>query len=272
MRQRRAELTLVLGALAGVWAPLAQMGCGDPDPPVYIPERWLADYVSTLCAPSFDCRGAAREFAGFGSDECHAMVEAWVSDARAHAGDVIYSQSCAEALYTRMVDFSFQEEASSTDAATALGWISCEEECQIYYGTAAIGEPCERFGRRMSTCAAELMCAFDGRCYDPCDQPLVIPLGGTCSYASGVLHAKCDAGLVCDPVSGVCATPPSPGVMCDPDAPNCSPSEGCSHHTETCEPRGPLGSQCDYHEDCESAVCREVCESEDPYQCDHPWF
>jgi hypothetical protein len=200
------------------------------------------------------------------------MIETWVSDAQASKSEPVYSQQCAEGLRARMIDFQNGDDDCSTDPELALAWISCEDECQIYSGTAAIGEPCERFGRRMSTCAAELTCAFDGRCYEPCDQPLVIPEGGTCSYAEGVLEAKCDAGLACDPVSGVCVVEPSAGVMCDPDVPLCSPSEGCSHHTETCEPRRPLGSPCDYHDDCESAVCQEVCEPEDPYQCDHPWF
>ncbi len=142
----------------------------------------------------------------------------------------------------------------------------------MYYGTAAIGEPCERFGRRMSTCAAELTCAFDGRCYEPCDQPLVIPAGGTCSYAAGVLEAKCDAGLVCDPVDGTCIAAPTIGAMCDPEAPLCLPEETCSAGIETCEPRDPEGTPCDAHEDCLSSVCQTVCLSEDPYQCEHPWF
>ncbi len=238
----------------------------------YVPESDLVNWLGYTCAAPCDCRGAAQEFAGFGSPECEAQIEGWVGDAQSSAADVFYSQKCAERLIERIFEFDNSEDACATEPEVVLEWLSCEDECQIYYGTAAVGEPCERFGRRMSTCAADLTCAFDGRCYEPCDQPLVIPAGGTCSYAAGVLEAKCDAVLACDPVGGTCVEQPSSGVPCDPETPLCLPEEGCSEDTAMCEPRMPLDAPCDAHQDCESSVCQQTCQPAAPYQCDHPWF
>ncbi len=253
-------------------ALIALLGCHPFDPfAVILPEDALDDHLLQICFlqeghPDCPCRGQAETYPTEGNWECELMVRGWISAAGRSA--LTYGQECAE----RLVEFEISTAPCLTDASEALSWVTCEDECQIYFGTAAVGESCERFGRRMSTCAADLVCGFDDRCYAPCDRPLEIPAGGACSYASGLLQEQCAPGLLCDPGTGACVVEPLPEASCDPEAPLCIPVDWCDPDTTTCTPRLPLASPCQTHDQCTSLVCDEICEPPDQYKCDHPWF
>ncbi len=198
------------------------------------------------------------------------MTDGWLGPAR--AAGLTYAKSCIDGLLERAQEFDIASDACSPDASDFLFWLPCEDECQIYFGTATIGEQCERFGRRMSTCAADLACGFDDICHAPCDLPQVIPEGGPCGYAVGLVQEHCSDGLVCDEATATCVVPTSTGAPCNPAAPVCGPADGCRSAMMTCEPRRALGAGCGAHDECISGVCDGQCKPPDPFPCGHQYF
>lgn len=245
--------------------------CGFEDPAVDIDEADAPFYVALWCdvgtaAYGCECIGKYRPF-----EMCETLANHWVADALANG--LTYDQTCMNHLWQTNLDFERAHRGvCSATAADNLAWLACEQECQIYHGEGALGEACERFGRRMSTCRGDLVCGFDDVCHAPCSRPLEVPEGGPCGYALGLLHESCAAGFTCHPVDAVCVPTLAPGASCDPVAPLCAPAELCPPGTGVCEPLRALGEPCDEHEQCASLVCDDVCAPPDVYRCAHPWF
>lgn len=247
------------------------LACRFQEPPVSIDEIDLALNLHGSCVSDTPIGGCPCLGAVASEDGCGVLVDGWIDPAR--AAGLTYSKACVDGLFERLSDFERGEwDQCSSDRAHNLSWLACEDECQIYHGTATVDEPCERFGRRMSTCAAELACGFDNRCHAPCDLPLEIPEGSACGYRVGLLHEQCTDGLVCDAATSTCVIAPMTGASCEPDSPVCASPDGCAPETMTCAPRQPVGAACTAEQDCVSSVCDVTCLEPDPYRCGNQYF
>jgi len=242
----------------------------------HIPELGLPNVLTSVCPGSLSgaecpCRGAATPDTYRGDRECESAVPHWID--AAEQGELQYSSRCIEFLLDiGLVSPQAYSLSCTMDATSSRAWLACEDECQIYFGSGKEGDSCERVGRRMSTCAADLACGYDGRCYSPCDRPLLVPEGGACGYPVGLLQEECEPGLQCDPAIGSCVPAPAPGAACDADVPLCVPGEWCSATSGLCMPTVTDGGQCERHDECFSRVCAGTCQPADPHRCDHPWF
>jgi len=211
------------------------------------------------------CRGATKS-----AEMCVALVDNWLASVR--TADLSYQSNCVDTMICAHADFVLNNtDRCSSDRDEQLSWLTCQDECQIYAGSATEGEACERLGRRMSTCAANLACGSDDRCHRPCDLPLEIPEGGPCGIREGLIHEQCTAGTVCIGDPGVCVRSAPSGSVCDPAMATCAPTDACFEATAICEPRLAEGDPCTRHEECASEVCVEVCLPPDPFRCGNFW-
>lgn len=216
------------------------------------------------------CRGPAEPDTYARNRACEEAIPMWL-DASVSAG-LEYSDECADRILPLGLNSPEAAELEcSADPDASRAWLDCEDECQIYFGIGQLGDACETTGRRMSTCAMELSCGYDGRCHRPCERPLEIPEGGRCGYVAGMLQERCADGLQCDP-QGVCVAEPSAGVTCEPGAPFCRPGEWCPEATMQCAPTVDVGVACGSHAECTTGVCAGTCQTADPVRCDQPWF
>lgn len=233
-----------------------------------VEEPDLADFLAKLCMAEtvmmvFDCvcQGSILT-----REQCQANTDSWVASAREL--QLEYDSSCMLSLDRRYLDFvSDSANPCSLERADELAWVSCEHECQVYFGTVVEGERCERAGRRMSTCEQGLACGADGRCYRPCDVPLAIPEGGACGYTLGLRDEACASPTVCSGDPGTCVVPAVSGDACDPMAPTCDGDDACFADSNTCAPKLELGEPCVEHVECASGVCVDGCQPPDPYRC-----
>jgi hypothetical protein len=145
-------------------------------------------------------------------------------------------------------------------------WLSCEEDCQYFFGDQPEGAACEAVGHRMSDCEEGLICAPDRRCHQPCDYSFIAPLGGWCGPARGMWFVTCDAGLRCGP-EGTCQPAAAIGESCV-DNFGCAIGGWCDTETNLCTSVGADGTPCVTDDQCESMVCVEGrCLEEEPFVC-----
>lgn len=257
---------------------LALCGCRD-EPPPSLAESALEWTLATTCPGTASvtdecrCRGVnAMAEMNLGASICETAIDYWLHDSR--YAELIYDGVCAAAVLKRNSAYIETEAFACSVDAPPEPLLDCDDECQIYFGTAQVGEACERFGARMSTCAADLVCGIDALCHEPCDRPLEIPIGGDCGEFLGALvDEHCAPGSVCDPATSECTVPLAAGERCGDDLPPCPPDHSCVQPTATCEPQAAIGGACGRHYDCASHVCKDgACAEPDPWSCDHPWF
>lgn len=243
------------------------VGCRWDDTGAFVPENEVAVRLEFTCeSGTCRCNGAVLDLG-----VCSEFTSQWID--AAHASGLVYQRACTEKLFELAYGhFGSEEDPCAPDAAT-YAWASCENECQVFSGTSALGEPCTSVGRRMSNCAPELLCAVDGLCHEPCDRPMTIPEGRPCGYfANGYLDETCALGFVCDPATSVCVAASSPGTPCEPAASTCSTDAWCDPIGGQCVAKLPDAAPCDDHDQCVSQVCDGVCLTRDPYLCLHPYF
>lgn len=234
-----------------------------------VPEEAVAEALASACEQSVacPCNGEALEVFG----PCSKSFSAWAVEARARG--LVYQRGCTEKLLDLAYGHFGPDGVPCSPEPAAYQWASCEDECQVFAGAGGVGEPCENVGRRMSTCAPELLCGVDGLCHEPCDRPFVIQEGRPCGYfANGYLEENCAAGLVCDPATTLCIAATALGQACEPAASTCSPDAWCEPNDKQCVTRLPKGAPCTEHDGCESQVCDQVCLAPDAHVCLHPYF
>jgi hypothetical protein len=259
---------------------VAVVGCRDePEPAPSLAEWALEGTLAATCPGTVTatdecpCRGVnAMAQTNLGGSECENAIDYWLHDSLSVG--LTYDGECAAAVLERNSDYVDSEQLSCSIDPPSEPLVACEDECQIYFGDAALGDACTRFGPRMSTCEADLVCGVDGTCHAPCERPLEIPKGGRCSQFLGALvDEACIEGTVCSPETSTCEVPLALGETCDHSTAPCPKDHYCGGPEYVCRPRGALGEPCDRHFDCLSYVCiDDVCAAPDPWSCDNRWF
>ena len=216
-------------------------GCGElVDKPLEdiapVPESDVESViVSELCARFDECECAAARYglAGASCDEAATqLVKSWVGGARG----LEYDGRCmAKSPWTDCLGLRQDENR-------------CSRQCQIYSGSASIGEQCERFGPYMSSCQSGLFCDVDGVCRDECDALKAGLAGHRCGSSKGD-HTECAAGLVCE--GGQCVDAAQLGSSCGPQP--CEAGTWCSEGE--CVASFPPGAMCPLTPDCEGDQC-----------------
>ena len=178
-------------------------------------------------------------------DQCMMLIsqaETWV--ARTHELGLDYDGDCALKLYY----YGEGPYECSVFEQNEHYW-ACDQVCALYYGSAALGEPCELVGLHMSTCTKDLVCGPDERCHAPCDAPELALVGQRCGAALGL---PCAMGLACA-ASGRCVDVMPLGSACDFEQP-CDVDAWCGA-SSLCEARVEDGQACEVHEQCLSQLC-----------------
>lgn len=250
------------GAVA-VFALLSGDGC-DCEPalgPNTFAERDAALYFTeAVCNPFFGC--ACDPSTSLFADDSACRVafmptaESWVS--RARELGLTWDQACADQLFGPLPDGD-----GYCGMANNGYWLSCNEECQIYFGSAGLDEPCEVVGRRVSTCSQGLACGTSGRCVSPCDASGVAQESDSCGYDLG--HTvDCGPGLAC--IAGTCIIGATENEPCSDSAP-CEDALWCE--SGTCAQRGGEGAACSESAACLSRACVEqVCTASQGRVCE----
>lgn len=260
-------------------AALLLAGCKDEAAPSQLPEQFLVSALLSTCpgaasvSDECPCRGVnAMAAESYGTTVCENAIEYGLVDSRELG--LTYDGACASRLLELNAEHVGTTEVACSTTPSIEPWLACDDECQIFYGDGNEGDVCSRLGRRMSTCASDLVCGIDDVCHGPCDKPLEIPVGGPCGYFhDGVLDEQCAAGLVCAADTRTCEVPLSPGERCGDERPPCPTDHHCVLPTSTCEPRIAQGGACERHYDCVTLVCIDgVCAAPDPWSCEHPWY
>lgn len=268
--QARRPLVARRSRLVWLAAVLQLSACRYDDGLAPVPEEEVTKFLGDLCQtfPTYslddgcECRGPSLDVLS-----CGDLAESMTSAARGL--ELTYDIDCFGHIEDLDLDhiLSGTYDQCTTDREVHVTWVSCEQECQVYFGDAEAGEPCERAGRRMSTCAQGLVCGADDVCHAPCDAPLEIPIGAACGYRAGFQREGCAAGLVCSADPGTCVVAPATGTACDPTAPVCAQTDGCFADTSMCTPRLAMGEPCSAHGECVTNVCDQTCLPPDSYAC-----
>lgn len=120
--------------------------------------------------------------------------------------------------------------------------------CQLLYGTASAGEPCES----TFDCARGHSCDYQAsRCVE---RRSGIALGGACSE-----HERCADGTYCEQASGTCQKTLPLGAQCS-GWDECGPFHFCDE-SRRCRSYSPHGDACDRNTPCMGACEDGVCEA-----------
>lgn len=156
--------------------------------------------------------------------------------------------------FERGVDAAVAAGLTFDEACALTGTtFGCHVDCQMFFGTGTIGDPCEAFGRQMSDCEQGLVCGVDRRCHVPCDEPQIALEGDYCGPSRGVWEGSCAAGFACGN-SGTCETAAGLGAPCDA-ATLCAVGSWCADSICVAQVMG--GEACDTHESCLSRLCSD---------------
>ena len=159
-----------------------------------------------------------------------------------------------------------QATSGVKDFATQCGdgsLVTCEQECQIFFGERELGESCDAIGRRISTCQQDLACGPDGLCHEFCDVPTVATEGQFCGHELGLFAVRCADGLAC--VGNRCVGGVQPGEPCEDERP-CADSSYCGDGT--CSTKLAAGESCSADFACLSGVCEDQrCFDDQPVAC-----
>lgn len=247
-------------AWATLAAVLALASCefGMFPPHIIDPRDTAVEMRSMLCGPLDGC--IDPPFPDF--KDCSATVRPYLDTSMQAAidADLTFSRSCLEAAKAA----AFSDDPMSPNAASGT-WLSCDDDCQFFYGDQPEGAPCESYGHRMSDCGPDLVCAPDRTCHAPCDASFVAPQGGYCGPERGMWFVRCDAGLRC--TMGTCEPAAAIGAPCS-DASACTDEGWCDASSGTCMADLPGGSACEDHSHCASDLCVDgACVEPESLEC-----
>jgi hypothetical protein len=240
-RTRPACVSGPFGVLVTV-AGVAVAGCvGEPSETLLL-TKWIHQvFEQQVCACGAEC----GDFPFDDDVLCANRVGPIAQEAveRSEQAHLRYDEPCMEAVL-----------AADCPHPESGGFLSCEDDCQIFYGDQPEGAACEAYGHRMSDCAQGLVCGADRVCHQPCEIPFVAPEGGFCGAARGMWFVECDAGLSCN-ADGICEAALPLGGPCSEDV-DCAIGGWCDASVSACVGDYTGGTACERHEQCTSDVCK----------------
>lgn len=207
------------------------------------PEGFIVCYADAYCTSAFDtCGCSEQDWSTYA--ECDAFFSSswgeYVADMQAAGGT--YNPACA-ALYVATIGCFTREEFQALECPA----------CTLFHGSLPQGSACSE---DLPECDNGLTCE-SGVCVSPC----AAVEGAACGNTE-----DCDAYLSCE--SGTCTAAPSAPSQCADGV--CAAESYCADNG-LCAPVKPVGSACEWHDECESYECYgSFCVAAFPLICEEP--